>query len=315
MLRWMKAPPLLVASILVAMFGAAACTDFSTREEAGICYPDEHLDDPVDCACDGPCQPAALCVDGECLCPDPCGDRVCGTDGCGNPCGECTCGSECFDGECLYTGCLQRECGDDGCGLSCGACTEPGEKCEGGQCVLACPPDCEGKECGDDGCGGSCGICPDQTICEEGACLGADISVAAVSFAATEDPVFAETTPAAAWALAFQNVGQVMSPQVTYQVLYATPDAFDDEDCPESPTDFYWSQPEGTVPALLPGETAIFGPGLWDAVPIGMENEIGELLPLPVGSYFTVVWVDTDQMILETDECNNYFVGPAITVQ
>ena len=42
-----------------------------------------------------------VCVDGKCVCLEPCGDKVCGKDLCGDPCGTCEQGFACSpEGQC-----------------------------------------------------------------------------------------------------------------------------------------------------------------------------------------------------------------------
>ncbi len=103
-------------------------------------------------------------------CVPECGDKVCGTDGCGGECGFCDEADVCSeDGQCVCVPeCDGIECGADGCGGTCGVCGEP-EVCEAGLCV--CVPDCNGLECGADGCGGSCGGCGFGEACDGGQCV------------------------------------------------------------------------------------------------------------------------------------------------
>jgi hypothetical protein len=59
---------------------------------AGNCLPE----------CSPPCGPGYSCIDSKCVCADPCGDKVCGQDGCKNSCGTCPQGTTCAPyGECL----------------------------------------------------------------------------------------------------------------------------------------------------------------------------------------------------------------------
>lgn len=66
--------------------------------------------------------------------------------------------------------CGDRECGTDGCGGSCGTCKE-GTSCVDGTCRVDCAPDCDGRQCGSDGCGSTCGVCRENFVCVSGACV------------------------------------------------------------------------------------------------------------------------------------------------
>jgi triacylglycerol lipase len=70
--------------------------------------------------------------------------------------------------------CGERSCGSDGCGGSCGNCGGDLSCSAEGKC-LECVPSGAGTECGEDGCGGVVGICADGQYCtEDGHCLEAD---------------------------------------------------------------------------------------------------------------------------------------------
>lgn len=171
-----------VSGLAAAVLVAAACGSFPSREEAGICYPGEHLDDSENCGCEGPCEEAFICEEG--MCESLCGDgecdittnETCAT--CPEDCGVCppACGNglleepeECDDGNLLA---------GDGCGTAC--VWEPvcgDEVCEAEESCLFCPTDCgicpsacgdgvleEGEECDDsntvvgDGCSSDCKV-------------------------------------------------------------------------------------------------------------------------------------------------------------
>ncbi len=121
-----------------------------------------------------PCGPASRCVENEnrteayCeACRGFCGDRECGSDGCGGTCGSCAGGEVCTPaGQCVNRNectpqCDGRTCGDNGCGGICGTCG-PGLGCVNGACTAdACTPKCllpsgQPKPCGTDGCGNAC---------------------------------------------------------------------------------------------------------------------------------------------------------------
>lgn len=116
----------------------------------------------------------------DCLkagCTPNCGDKNCGTDGCGGQCGQCKPDEQCnangqceIDGSCTPS-CTGKTCGPDGCGGQCGIC-DAGDTCQNGTCVdpSGCAPACTGKTCGPDGCGGSCGTCKPGESCNAGQC-------------------------------------------------------------------------------------------------------------------------------------------------
>ncbi len=115
------------------------------------------------------------CEDGEIKSMDCAEQPACGWDGengyyiCGMEAAPDPSGDHPMDcGELCEADCGDKVCGSDGCGGSCGACPE-GEACTPeGAC---CAPSCDGKVCGDDGCGGDCGACPAEEKCEDGACV------------------------------------------------------------------------------------------------------------------------------------------------
>lgn len=53
------------------------------------------------CVKDTDCNNGSVCTDGLCVCPVPCGNKVCGTDTCNNNCGTCEGGQMCFLGTCI----------------------------------------------------------------------------------------------------------------------------------------------------------------------------------------------------------------------
>lgn len=108
---------------------------------------------------------------GEMPCTPLCGDKECGSNGCGGTCGTCADGAACKEGVCkeCTPDCEGKDCGSDGCGGKCGDCG-PNTPCEEGVCG-ACLPDCKDKECGTDGCDATCGECgPDQECSFKGKC-------------------------------------------------------------------------------------------------------------------------------------------------
>ena len=101
-----------------------------------------------------------------CLNPPGCGEKVCGSDGCGGWCGDCTAGNYCVEGACLPCGCSDRVCGDDGCGNSCGECDDENpctsDNCDAGICVF--PPDI-GAACDDGDPTTENDVCDDMATC------------------------------------------------------------------------------------------------------------------------------------------------------
>ena len=105
--------------------------------------------------------------DTELVCPEPCGGKECGPDGCGGSCGECQDDLVCGEAGLCVESCSGKECGFDTNGISCGQC-DVGWQCDdGGQCFNPCA----GKDCGDDGYGGSCGNCPQGMNCVSTTCV------------------------------------------------------------------------------------------------------------------------------------------------
>jgi hypothetical protein len=85
------------------------------------------------------CAPGFICKVDECVedCEPSCDGKECGDDGCGGSCGGCgACGTECANGNCEFTACIDAECGNDGCGGECGQCQE-GLACSEGLCIVA----------------------------------------------------------------------------------------------------------------------------------------------------------------------------------
>jgi mannan endo-1,4-beta-mannosidase len=66
--------------------------------------------------------------------------------------------------------CGDKVCGSDGCGGVCGVCAS-GTCDASGRCSASCTPSCAGKACGNDGCGGSCGGCASGTCNASGQCV------------------------------------------------------------------------------------------------------------------------------------------------
>ncbi|MDP6944800.1 MAG: hypothetical protein QF464_11675, partial [Myxococcota bacterium] len=113
------------------------------------------------------------------VCTPNCGQKQCGSDGCGGTCGDCPAEAPYCDpstyqctAQCLPN-CALKECGDDGCGGTCGDCPVTAPNCDPSthQCTSMCIPTCGDEQCGSDGCGGSCGVCPQNApYCIEGIC-------------------------------------------------------------------------------------------------------------------------------------------------
>ena len=77
--------------------GADPCDDGDPCTVADACVGDVCQGEPMECL-DG-----ETCVDGLCGCPAPCGEKVCGLDGCGQSCGVCQQWEECQGGTCIPT--------------------------------------------------------------------------------------------------------------------------------------------------------------------------------------------------------------------
>jgi hypothetical protein len=171
-----------------------SCTPSCEKQPGWECW-----DDGCGGTC-GECGETRICVDHQCLLPDPCtpwetngicaGPKSfvhCDGTGQGWVVGYCDSPLKCHEGECT-DGCQpgQKICqgmskvqemveGESGgCEWQLVEDCSPG-LCSGGECV-PCEPDCDGKQCGDDGCGGECGSCPcpecewDWTVCTKGSC-------------------------------------------------------------------------------------------------------------------------------------------------
>ena len=161
------------ALVLAALLGAAwGCEGWPERGVDGVCYPDEHDQDDLDCACKGPCEVGWGCVDGGCVCIPDCADSTCGSDGCDGSCGNCPPGETCRSGVCVPA------CGDGICDPqtedACGCPLDCGPVCGDGCCSsyegpCDCPEDCgdpcADRACGPDGCGGDCGGCGGGEVC------------------------------------------------------------------------------------------------------------------------------------------------------
>ncbi len=127
-------------------------------------------DEAWPCQCDAVCgEFGGCCPDfgNACGCAPSCGQRECGSDGCGGSCGACGPGLGCGpEGYCGPTSCSGR-CGDTDPRAPCRCdtdCARYRDCCDDvGTC--GCAPDCQGRECGPDGCGGVCGSCPLGQIC------------------------------------------------------------------------------------------------------------------------------------------------------
>lgn len=94
-------------------------------------------------------------------CKPNCGDKICGSDGCGGSCGDCSNEFECLNGTCqqrCLALCPSGYCGTDGCGGICPC--DKGQVCYQGKCCL---PNCQGR-C-EDGCGGTCPACAPGQVC------------------------------------------------------------------------------------------------------------------------------------------------------
>ena len=73
----------------------SSCGDWQGRAESGVCYQEEHLDDPYNCGCNGPCPIDHLCLNGECM------EEItsCGNGACDTQIGETAinCPTDCID--------------------------------------------------------------------------------------------------------------------------------------------------------------------------------------------------------------------------
>ncbi len=117
------------------------------------------------------CQVAPVPGCEGCLCED----CVCDMDPyCCQVMWDDLCVEECVEqcGGCGSTPeCGEKECGSNGCGGTCGDCPVGWDCTDDGICVDDCEPDCDDKACGSDGCGGNCGICGEVAECVGGECL------------------------------------------------------------------------------------------------------------------------------------------------
>ncbi len=78
------------------------------------------------------------CTDNKCVCKEPCGDKKCGFDSCGNLCGTCSEG-KCVNNQCCVSICSSKKnCGTDTCGNECGTCLN-GYSCQNNECVFTGP--------------------------------------------------------------------------------------------------------------------------------------------------------------------------------
>ena len=167
------------------------------------------------CPADMVCK-AGQCIPG--VCKPSCANKQCGDDGCGGTCGQCGPGQSCQNGLCTGGGMTCAEAADCAmgcppgaidCYLNCGEGASPDAQalyqevlmcvsqfCPMGdpgciqdavygpcadlykQCVGGCTPSCNGKQCGNDGCGGSCGQCGPGQACQQGICMGGDMTCA-----------------------------------------------------------------------------------------------------------------------------------------
>ena len=95
------AVPIVLGCILAGTM-VNGCLDPTAREASGVCYPEEHLDDQENCACEGPCQDGLYCEDG--LCQSICGEAAC-PPFCGNGSCEPEYSENCFScpGDCGCT--------------------------------------------------------------------------------------------------------------------------------------------------------------------------------------------------------------------
>ena len=183
-ISWMRSGRSLALIGIIAIACLAGCDSGEEEQPNPECYPDEHLSDSQNCACNGPCATGTVCTEGECVplcgdgqcrsahnencetCPLDCGE-CCGDDLCNEGQGEncLTCPEDCND--CCGNGFCDNPFGEncESCEPDC-KCT-PGTTCHEAHC---CTPACQGLECGDDGCGGDCGLCGCAEECEGGAC-------------------------------------------------------------------------------------------------------------------------------------------------
>lgn len=183
--------------VTVLVLLLAACNDWPSRDEAGVCYVDEHMEDRENCGCDGECAGKLVCVQG--VCDSECGNHSCEVDpellspesceSCPHDCGNCP--PVCGDGE--QEGFEQCDDGnlvdDDGCSSACldeaklcgnGAVDTAKEECDG---VNGCTDKCKWEKpfCGNDIeeplAGEDCWTCPEdmgECVCGDGACVGED---------------------------------------------------------------------------------------------------------------------------------------------
>ena len=155
--------------VVFYLFSAWSCQDTPSREEAGICYPDEHLTDNDDCGCGGPCPQAFACDEG--LCASLCGNGMCEPDE-GEMCANCPEDCGCLDGDCCVGGICEKcppVCGDSK--------VEDDEECDDGNTLNldGCNMHCRKEaECGDAQCqpeaGENCSSCPYDCVCSSEQC-------------------------------------------------------------------------------------------------------------------------------------------------
>ena len=121
------------------------------------CAGKECGEDPCGGSC-GTCPGSETCQYGQCIpVSDKCGDSNC------SPPGEtkCSCPQDCG------SPCGDKKCGSSGCGWSCGSC-QASYTCSNGDCVKDCDSICSGK-CGSyQGC--TCGGCPGGQTCHNSSC-------------------------------------------------------------------------------------------------------------------------------------------------
>ncbi len=167
---------------MICTNGACICTgnavycpsqDKCTHNEdcPELCVPEAHLNDPNNCACNGPCPPRWICDQGDCTCdpvqnmdnPDSCGCADVCRDGhacfygececpsykpkCGNICIQCDYGEACIDGRCQCDP-NQHLSDNNACGCSPTSTCGSGKICQGGKCVCISGVSC-GSTCCD----------------------------------------------------------------------------------------------------------------------------------------------------------------------
>jgi len=181
-------------AVLASVWALPACGDWPGRDEAGVCYVEEHLDDRENCGCMGECGGKLVCVDG--VCDSECGNHSCEweeglptqetCETCPEDCGKCP--PVCGDGD--QEGFEQCDDGnlvdDDGCSSNCldesklcgnGVVDTAKEECDG---VNGCTDECKwerpfcGNHIAEPQAGEDCFTCPEdmgECECGDGLCV------------------------------------------------------------------------------------------------------------------------------------------------